>query len=141
MLVGFILTSASACGAALLFAYFKWRKSDAPISAGSVWHDAFKEWVPRGDVPYLTVEMLNGTVWRGRLASFDQDPEDDQRTLALAGPLKRKKPTAPRHQLFFKPAQKPAFVDQDASDRFVLLSELQILSIKVEYYMLNDLST
>ncbi|GAA3686683.1 hypothetical protein GCM10022203_21240 [Micrococcus yunnanensis] len=42
-------------------------------------------------MPYLIVEMDDGTIWRGALMAFDSDPEDSQRSIALGHPLQRKR--------------------------------------------------
>lgn len=128
------VTSVLACLAAYGIACWKWKDTKAPITPGRVWHQAFDKWAPKNGVPpYLTVEMVNGIVWRGFFVSFDQDPEDTQRSLALKAPLKRKRPIPEGQRPIFRRPQQPGFIDQPASEQFVLLPEAQIVSIKIEY--------
>lgn len=130
-----VVTSGLSCGAAYGSARWHWKGKPAAVAAGRVWHQAFGDWAPDNGVdPYLTVEMLNGTVWRGFFAAFDQDPEDTQRILALKAPLKRKRPAPEASRSLLRRPHIPGFIDQPASEQFALLPEVQIVSIKVEYF-------
>lgn len=115
-----VATSMLACGLTLLTAAIRW-PGRAPISPGGVWTKVFVELRPDDTAdPYLTVELLDGTVWRGTLSTFDSDPEDDQRSLAISSPLKRRRSGADRFER----------VD---GWRVVVLPESQITSIQVQY--------
>lgn len=129
-------TCGTACGLVLIAAAWRWRNREAPISQVRVWHRAFVSWKPpENDKPYLTVELKNGTVWRGSLLAFDSDPEDDQRTIALGTPLFRRRPL---------PYERVAFTTRGSKDRnifkpvvgqyeVVILAEGDIRSIQVAY--------
>lgn len=129
-LVGMVLITATlACGLVTLLAYIRWR-GDAQISTGRVWHRAFVEWRQfpssshqRGQVtrpPLLTVELQDGTVWKGEYGAADSDPEDGNRTLALQAPLSRRRPDEER------------FSVKDTAG-VVLLPEREIRSVQVTY--------
>lgn len=120
--VGAVLVNAVlACGIVLIIAAFKW-PGRAPISGIRVWHQVFVKWKRAdSDDPQLIIELLDGTVWRGKLRAFDSDPEDTQRTIALGRPLKRK-----RHG-------EEKFQERPESWKIVILPENQIKSIQVAY--------
>jgi hypothetical protein len=116
-----ILTSALACALSYGVARARWR-GRGPIQPGRVWNVLFVAHRPPGSgVPFLIVETMDGTTWRGCLEAFDTDPEDDDRGLALAGPLARKKPGA------------TTFEPKGDAGRYVILTESQIKSIQVTY--------
>lgn len=116
-----LLNSSLGCGIAFIWALIKW-PGRAPIGGMRVWHRAFVEWKSeQSDDPYLIVELLDGTVWRGKLRAFDSDPEDSQRTIALGPPLSRK-----RHG-------EKQFKERPASWKVALLPESQIRSTQVAY--------
>ncbi|KAE8765352.1 DUF6338 family protein [Georgenia thermotolerans] len=116
-----VATSMLACALTYAVAAFKWT-GKPPISEGRVWSQAFVDWrPPAAGPPYLTVELLDGTVWRGQLLGFDSDPEDDQRSLAVGRPLRRKRPGD------------EDFEEKDDEWRAVILPESQIKSIQVVY--------
>ncbi|MGE9365595.1 DUF6338 family protein [Isoptericola nanjingensis] len=118
-------TSLLACGLALLAAAFKW-PGRAPISAGRAWSQAFVgRRPPNTEQPWLIVELLDGTVWKGTLQHFDTDPDDDHRALLLGEDLMRRDPGAKE----FKPVG-------DAG-RNVILPESQIKSTQVQYIALR----
>jgi hypothetical protein len=118
--VSVILTSALACLLTLIVAMLRWPKK-GPIRGIRVWHRVFvASRPPETDIPYLTIELLDGTIWKGRLRSFDSDPEDSQRALALGQPLRRKRPN-----------QEFEIISQACG--FVVLAESQIKSIQVAY--------
>ncbi|MEU4364367.1 DUF6338 family protein [Promicromonospora sp. NPDC023987] len=121
-LAGVVATSATACGLVLIVTAHIWPEKP-PISEGRVWSQAFVESKPDdADSPFLTVELLDGTIWRGELATFDADPEDANRNLALTSPLRRKRPGE-------------QFKNKDGrGSRLVLLPEVQVKSIQVEYH-------
>jgi hypothetical protein len=121
-LAGVVATSAVACGLVLIVTTFVW-PGKPPISEGRAWNQAFVESKPKdAGPPFLTVELVDGTIWRGTLATFDSDPEDANRNLTLASPLRRKRPGE-------------VFKNKDGGgSRLVLLPEVQIESIQVEYY-------
>lgn len=115
-------TSLLACGLTLVLTAFRW-PGRGPISRGRQWNRVFVTMRPPGSgIPYLTVELLDDTVWKGELAGFDTDPEDDQRGLTLAPPLRRKRPGAEFENK-----------SPDAAWRVVVLPESQIKSIQVQY--------
>lgn len=114
-------TSFLACGLTLIRAAFKW-PGRPPINRGRAWNQTFVDRLPEGvDRPRLIVELLDGTVWRGALQSFDTDPEDAHRCLVLGGTVKRKKP------------DDEGFEKKGDEGRFVILPESQIVSIQVVY--------
>lgn len=116
-------TALLACGLTLILAAFRWPRR-APINRGRQWNHVFVTMKPAGSAtPYLTVELLDDTVWKGELVGFDTDPEDDQRGLTLGPPLRRKRPGAPFQ------SKSP---DADPW-RVVVLPESQIKSIQVQY--------
>lgn len=120
---GVAATSLLACGLAMVLSAVKW-PSRSPINRGRQWNHAFVTMLPQGaKPPYLTVELLDHTVWKGQLVSFDTDPEDDQRGLTLGSPLRRKRPGA------------PDFENKDTHGMWalVILPEPQIKSIQVRY--------
>lgn len=120
-------TAALACGYVLLVSVLRW--PDAPsIDGARVWHRAFVEWryLPGPDgqqeapsSPVLTVELHDGTVWKGVYGAADSDPEDSLRNLALRHPVSRKRP------------DENGFVSKRAGA--VLLPERDIRSIQVTY--------
>lgn len=114
-------TSLLACGLVLLVAALKWPVK-APINEGRIWSKALVDWRPNSAVPpYLIVELLDSTVWKGKIHGFDSDPEDAQRNLALGPPLHRKQPG------------KTAFEAKGDQGRAVILPEAQIKTIQVIY--------
>lgn len=116
-----LATSVLACGIALIVATFTW-PGKAPISGVRVWHRAFVEWKDAGsDDPHVIVELLDGTVWRGKLRAFDSDPEDDQRDIALGRPLQRKRQGEEKFQ------------ERPESWKVVILPENQVKSTQVAY--------
>ncbi len=118
---GVIATSALACTLAYGTAKVRWR-GRAPIGAGRVWNQIFVGHLPAGGgAPLLMVELHDGTVWRGHLESFDTDPEDHDRGLALAPPLARKR------------TGEQAFKPKGDAGRYVILTESQITSLQVIY--------
>lgn len=122
-LAGVAATSVLACALALAGAYARWPKKP-PINPGRQWNHVFVTMRPKGAAPpYLTVELLDGTVWRGELVSFDTDPEDDQRGISLGPPLRRKRPEADRFEVNSAPGVW----------RVVILAETQIKSIQAQY--------
>jgi hypothetical protein len=114
-------TSLLACGLVLLVAKLKW-PGKAPIGEGRIWSKALVDWRHEGaGPPYLIVELLDGTVWKGTILGFDSDPEDAQRNLALGLPLQRRQPG------------KTAFEAKGDQGRVVILPEAQIKTIQVVY--------
>lgn len=118
--VSIAATSGVACLLALGVAAFHWHGT-APIAPIRAWSRAFVDWNRGGrdTPPFLTIELTNETVWKGSLAGFDSGPEDDQRTIALQQPLRRRRAGASR------------FSALDAG--VVLIPESQIVSIQVSY--------
>jgi hypothetical protein len=118
---GAVTHSLMACGLVLAFCAFKW-PGKAPIVSMRVWHLALEKWRPTGSLnPNLVVELLDGTIWRGSLLSFDAGPEDNQRCLALGQPLTRRRP------------EESAFQSIHERRHAVILAETQIKSIQVSY--------
>lgn len=116
-----ILTSVVACVLSYGVARARWR-GRGPIQPGRVWNLLFVTHRPSGsDIPFLIVETMDGTIWRGRLEAFDTDPEDNDRGLALAPPLARKRPGT------------STFEPKGDAGRYVILTESQIKSIQVTY--------
>ena len=72
-------------------------------------------------MPYLIVEMDDGTIWRGALMAFDSDPEDSQRSIALGHPLQRKR------------AGEEKFSERPKQWSVLVIPEGQIKSIQVAY--------
>lgn len=125
---GVAATSLLACGLAMIGAALKW-PGKAPINRGRQWNHVFVTMKPDGSKPpYLTVELLDDTVWRGELVGFDTDPEDDQRGLTLGPPLRRKR----------RGAEGSEAKDADGGWRVVILPETQIRSIQVQYPSSRD---
>lgn len=92
------------------------------IKGVRVWHQAFVEWKKAdSESPYLIVEMLSDTTWRGCLKAFDSDPEDSQRSIALGPPLSRKRP------------QDGGFTSKSPRVATVILPEGQIRSIQIAH--------
>lgn len=99
---------------------WRWPRK-GPISGIRVWHRVLvTSKPPESDNPYLTIELLDGTVWKGRLRSFDSDPEDAHRGVALGQPLRRK-----------RPGQDFQAIHKDCE--FLVLAESQIKSLQVAY--------
>lgn len=120
---GVAATSILACGLALLLTAVRWPGS-ARIERGRQWNHAFVTMKPAGSKPpFLTVELLDDTVWKGELVSFDTDPEDSQRGLTLGPPLRRRRPGDAGFQS----------LGSDDSSVVVILAEQQITSIQVRY--------
>lgn len=118
---GVVVTSASACALAYGVARWRWR-GRSPIRTGRVWNQVFVTHRPLGSgAPFLLVELIDGTIWRGQLGSFDTDPEDADRGLSLAPPLARKR------------SGEATFERRGNGDRYVILTESQIKSIQVTY--------
>lgn len=114
-------TSLLACALVWGAAKLRWREVPR-IRPGRVWSRLFIDHRPTDSgPPALLVELLDGTVWRGTLEAFDSDPEDNQRNLALAHPLARKRPGT------------QAFEPKGDPGRYVILPEGQIKSIQVIY--------
>lgn len=129
-----LATCATACGLVLIVAAFRWPNRKAPIAKVRVWHRAFVEWNPKkSQPPYLTVELKDGTVWRGSLIAFDGDPEDDQRTIALGAPLARRRPPDPRTVFYRKAKSNKNPFTLLPPDKVVILAEGQIQSVQVTY--------
>lgn len=122
-LAGVVATSAVACGLVLITTARIWPGKPS-INEGRAWNQVLVEARPDdAGPPFLTVELLDGTVWRGTLATFDSDPEDANRNLALISPLRRKRP------------DEENFEKKDGGgSRLVLLPEVQIKSIQVEFH-------
>ncbi|MCM3662533.1 DUF6338 family protein [Georgenia satyanarayanai] len=115
-----VATSLLACGLVLLASLVKW-PGRAPINEGRIWSQALVDMRPAGArASYLTVELLDNTVWKGELIGFDSDPEDAQRSLAIGPPVRRKRP-------------REEFENLDDRWRVVILPESQIKSIQVVY--------
>lgn len=116
-----VATALLACALTWGAARLRWR-GRARIRPGRVWNRIFVDMVPPdAGQPALLVELLDGTVWRGTLETFDSDPEDDQRNLALSSPLARKRPGEAK------------FERKGDSGRYVILPETQIRTIQVIY--------
>lgn len=131
-----LATSSTACGLVLIAAALRWRNREAPISQVRVWHRAFVSWKPPENAkPYLSVELKNGTVWRGSLLAFDSDPEDDQRTIALGPPLFRRRPVPHEHAAFSTPDSTDSNIFKPVVGQYevVILAEGDIRSIQVAY--------
>ena len=63
-------TSLLACGLTLILAALKWPRR-APINRGRQWNHVFVTMRPAGSAtPYVTVELLDDTVWKGELVGF-----------------------------------------------------------------------
>ncbi|WP_402377930.1 DUF6338 family protein [Isoptericola rhizosphaerae] len=106
---------------AWIAASLRWREPPR-ISPGRVWNRLFDSYLPNRSIqPALLVELLDGTVWRGLLETFDTDPEDHDRSLALTHPLARKRPGD------------PCFAPKGDIGRYVVLPESQIKTIQVIY--------
>lgn len=120
---GAVATSLLACGGTMVVAALKW-PGRAPINPGRQWNHVFVTMKPpEADPPYLTVELLDETVWKGELVSFDTDPEDHNRGLTLGPPLRRRR------------REEKAFEKRDSAEMWsaVILAEPQIKSIQVRY--------
>lgn len=116
-----VATSLLACGLVLLAALVKW-PGRAPINEGRIWSQAFVDMRPAdARASFLTVELVDNTVWKGELIGFDSDPEDAQRSLAIGPPVRRKRPAGTE------------FENLDDRWRMVILPESQIKSIQVIY--------
>jgi len=113
-----LVFSASLAGVHI-FTSRKWGRG-GHIRNGDTWHQAFVELPARADsqaAPYLFVELIDGTVWRGRLLCFDNGPEDVDRSLALGAPIDRKRVGASE------------FTDREVGA--VVIRESQIRSVQV----------
>lgn len=116
-----VATSLLACGLALLVSLVKW-PGRAPINEGRIWSQGFIDLRPAdARATYLTVELLDHTIWKGELLGFDSDPEDTHRSLAIGPPVRRRRPDGKE------------FDDLDDRWRLVILPESQIKSIQVVY--------
>lgn len=116
-----LATSALACALAYLVAALRWPGS-APMNGGRVWDQVFIDLHPKGaGAPFVIVELLDGTVWKGQLVGFDSTPESGPRDLAIGPPLRRRRPGA------------TAFESKDDVWRTVVLPDAQIRSIQVSY--------
>ncbi len=116
-----VATSSLACALALGLSLWRFPRT-APIEPGRLWNRAFIRWVPEGGSdPYLIVELLDGTTWKGTFQGLDADPEDSQRNIALGGRLRRRKPNETK------------FSKISETGRVALLLEPQIRSIQVLY--------
>lgn len=116
-----LFNSLIACAISFLFAFFKWPQK-SQIQGIRVWHRIFVKDKPKAcEKPYLIVELVDGTIWRGLLMSFDSAPEDTQRDLALGQPLKRKRP------------EEKTFKEIADSQRYVVLAESQVRSMQVAF--------
>ncbi|MBN0042259.1 hypothetical protein JN535_19080 [Cellulosimicrobium cellulans] len=125
-LAGVVATSLLACGLVLFVSLAKW-PGRAPINEGRIWSQAFIDLRPsNAKVTYLTVVLLDNTVWRGELLGFDSDPEDAQRSLLIGPPVRRKRDGGKE------------FDHLDDPWRMVILPESQIKSIQVFYLPTNS---
>jgi len=116
-----VITAAVACLLVYFAALCKWR-ARPPIEGIRLWHRYFVKRRPVGaGDPVLTVELVEETIWKGPLRSFDSDPEDSQRWLSLRQPMSRKRKNA------------STFTRIAATTESVLLPESQIKSIQVSY--------
>lgn len=125
ILVAAAITSALSCGLCMIGAVLKW-PGEHPIVGAKVWQLAIVNWRPKGSKQTeLIVELSDGTIWRGTFASFDSDPEESNRSLALKAPLKRKRPGS------------ADFTPISDSWKVVVLPESEIRSFQVAYPRVN----
>ncbi|WP_369374458.1 DUF6338 family protein [Promicromonospora sp. Populi] len=116
-----IATSGVACALVLGLSWVRW-SGRRPITGTRVWERAFVGLRPHRDTPpMLTVVLHNGTIWQGKFAAFDSDPEDAHRNLALEPPLRRR---SPEESGGFKVVRQVGLVT---------LPESSVLSIEVIY--------
>lgn len=124
------LTSCVACVLVCSLAVWLWRGRifKRHIVDGSVWHMSLVSNRPQGaesERPLLTVELTDGTVWRGFYQSHDVGPEDADPALSLTEPLARKKPGVDE----FMPKDDIAVV---------VLPKREIRSTQIEYQKNTD---
>ncbi|MHA7284573.1 DUF6338 family protein [Arthrobacter sp. TMS2-4] len=123
VVIAAVITAAIACFGTYIVALIKWGTQEQ-IEGIRVWHRYFVNRRPHPKIdPVLTVELVEETVWKGPLLSFDSDPEDSQRWLSLQQPMRRKR----------KGEEKFTRI----ATEFVLLPESQIKSIQLAYTPLN----
>lgn len=116
-----VVTAGVACLLVYLAARCRWGIRP-PIEGFRLWHRYFvTRRPPNTDGPVLIVELVEETVWKGPLRSFDSDPEDSQRWLSLAQPISRKR----KGDTGFKRVA--------TTMESVLLPEGQIKSIQISY--------
>lgn len=115
------ITAAIACLGTFIVALLLWGTRKR-IEGVRVWHRYFVTRRPDPAVdPVLTVELVEETIWKGPLRSFDSDPEDNQRWLSLHQPMSRKR------------KGDSGFNRLAIAIESVLLPESQIKSIQVAY--------
>ena len=123
-----VATSLLACGLVLFVSLLKW-PGRPPINEGRIWSQAFIDLRPvDAKVTYLTVELLDKTVWKGEMLGFDSDPEDSHRSLLIGPPVRRKREGGTE------------FDHLDDPWRMVILPESQIKSIQVHHSKKNSVS-
>lgn len=124
VVIAAVITAAIACFGTFVVALIKWGTQEQ-IEGIRVWHRYFVNRRPHPKIdPVLTVELMEETVWKGPLLSFDSDPEDSQRWLSLQQPMKRKR--------------KGEGNFTRVATEFVLLPESQIKSIQLAYPPLDQ---
>lgn len=82
------INSLAACLVSFLAALAKWH-GPRVIDEISVWERIFTR---AGSIPYLTIELNDGTVWRGIYVAQDLDSSSSTKDIAIGQPLRKKIP-------------------------------------------------
>src|SRR5690606_28974542 len=93
-----VATSGLACGLVLIVVAVRWPASTSPtpIQPGRAWYQVMVKQRPKDASTYLSVELVDGSAWRGTYMSQDVDPEDGDRNLVIGPPgLARRKASDP----------------------------------------------
>lgn len=110
------LNSTVACVLAWLVAVACWH-GPSTVTSMSVWTRSFSSF---GRSPYLIVELLDGTIWRGKYIAHDLDIDSAVKNLSIGQPLQRRQP----NEGLFHPK---------IGTTFVLLKEDSIKTVQVLY--------
>lgn len=62
-------------------------RSRASLSSASGWTKVFREHLPEGSIPEVTVRTHDGSLWRGMVANYSADLELEDREIVIAPPF------------------------------------------------------